>query len=216
MCNILILDDEPVLRLGLREVLKRVPGAKIDGEAGNGPALLKKLAQSQAAKQPIGLVVMEVLLLDGGSTLDKLQEIKLRFRSTPVLVHTNRSEQEYGLHALESGADGFIRKTAPVEELLRAIERIISGGKYLSRALQLVLIGHAQPELEGDPLETLSLRQHNVMLRLDRHGESNQRIGQKLALSRQAVTTYRGRILLKMKLETNAQIARELEKRHLL
>ena len=215
MCNILILDDEPVLRLGLREVLKRVPGAKIDGEAGNGPALLKMLAQSQAAKRPIGLVVMEVLLLDGCSTLDTLQEIKLRFRSTPVLVHTNRSEQEYGLHALESGADGFIRKTAPVEELLRAIERIISGGKYLSRALQLVLIGHAQPKLEGDPLETLSLREHDVMLRLG-HGESNQRIGQKLALSRQAISTYRGRILIKMKLESNAQIVRELEKRHLL
>lgn len=201
MTNILIADDHAVVRQGLKQILAAEPDMLVVGEAKDFGETLEVVRD----------LAWDVLILDysmpGGNGLQVLKKIKLSYPRRPVLILSMHPEDAIAISALRAGAAGYISKESASEELTVAIRKAISGKKYVSATLAEKMAVELEEGSEGLPHESLSDREYRVMWMLA-SGKSITHIAGELALSPNTVSTYRIRILKKLKLENNADLVR--------
>ncbi|MGO8786713.1 MAG: response regulator [Terriglobia bacterium] len=199
MIRILIADDHPILRRGLKDMLTRELDGAVCGEAGNAQEVFSKVHD-----QNWDLVVLDVTM-PGRSGLDVLRDLRGLRPALPVLVLSMHPEDQLGRRVLKAGASGYMNKESAPEELIKAVRKVLAGGTYVSPALaeRLAMDLH---EDSGRPLhETLSDREFEV-LRLIGSGKAVSQIAEILHLSVPTVSTYRARILEKMNMTTTAEL----------
>jgi len=143
--------------------------------------------------------------MPGMSGVEILKEIKKIKPKLPVLVLTVHSEEQFGLRTLKAGAAGYLTKDSAPEELINALKRILNGGKYINQQIAEILINDVNDNSNKPPHENLSNREFEIM-RLIASGKAPMQIADELALSVKTVSTYRARLLEKMKFTTNAEI----------
>lgn len=197
MLRILCVDDHQVVRDGMRRIFddKNIP-VEI-GEASDAAE-----ATLLANRQEWDVAVLDISL-GGKSGLDVLKEIKQLRPRLPVLMFSMHSEEIYARRAINAGAQGYITKGSSSEELFAAINRIASGGCYITPALAEKIVFTANAERL--PHETLSNREYEVMLLIAR-GKSNKEISEALGIDSRTVTTHRRRVLDKMNLNADFEL----------
>jgi two-component system, NarL family, invasion response regulator UvrY len=209
MIRVLIVDDHAVVRRGLKEILTRELAGSVCDEAGNAEQAISKVRG-----QAWDLVILDVAM-PGRSGLDVLRDIRLEGRELPVLIFSVHPEDQYARRVLKAGARGFMNKESPPEELIKAIKRILSGGRYVSPALAERLAWDLSEDSGRQVHELLSDREFEV-LRMIACGKTVSRIAEELHLSVATVSTYRGRILEKMRMTNTAQLIRYAFRNHLV
>jgi DNA-binding NarL/FixJ family response regulator len=201
MIRILVADDHPIVRKGIRQILQREIPDLISAEAKDADEVLEVVR----ADRP-DLVILDITM-PGRSGLEVLADLKRLVPRMPILVLTMHSEDQFGKRVLKAGASGFMNKESAPEELVKAIHKLLSGGCYVSVGLaEKLAIGLSE---KGDcaPHEALSDREFEV-LRMIASGRTVSQIAQNLHLSVTTVSTYRGRILEKMRMTTSAELMR--------
>jgi DNA-binding NarL/FixJ family response regulator len=198
MARILIADDHALFRAGLRQFLvQSLSGTEI-GEAASGNETLSGLQRGTW-----DLVVLDIIMPDR-SGLDILRHVRSGHPATRVLVLSGYPERQYALNVLRAGASGYIAKDCAPEELLKAVRMVLQGRRYVSESLaELLLLDLDQAD---KPLHSLlSDREFQIFGKLAAgHGVSE--IGRELCLSVKTVSTYRTRILEKMRMKSNADL----------
>lgn len=197
--HILLIDDHAIVRDGLRSLLETVGGMKCY-EAGSGESALALLRSGLH----LDVVVLDFGLpgLDGLSLIDLIHTEQ---GGLPVLMLSMQAEEKLALHALRQGAAGYISKSAPSQEIIRAIELVACGQKYLSAPLAARLTQAGKNSIPTVAHETLSAREFET-LRLIALGKSLAEIAQILDIGEATVGTYRARLLKKLNLTTNYEI----------
>lgn len=202
MINIIITDDHAVVRKGLKQIIEETPGFVVADEASSGNELLEKVK-----KNKYDVVILDISM-PGKDGLDTLKELKQIAPDLPVLVFTIYPEEQYAVRLLKAGASGYLNKECKPEELIEAIERVTRGRKYISSHLAELLANNLDSSPSGGdvPLhETLSDREFQVMCMIA-SGKTPTQIANELSLSINTISTYRIRILEKMKMRSNAEI----------
>jgi two-component system invasion response regulator UvrY len=199
--KILIADDHAIVRIGLKEIiLEEYPTAEI-GEASDAEELIKKCFVEKWD------VVISDLSMPGRSGLDALKEIKNSFPKLPFLLLSMYPDEQYAVRGLKAGASGYINKNSVHEQLIRAIESVRSGKKFISPAVAERLADAIGPDSKEDRHQLLSNREFDV-LKLLASGKTVSQIAEQLSLSSNTVSTYRSRILEKMKMGSNNELMR--------
>ena len=196
--KIIIADDHPLFRRGLKHALEETDDIEVIGESSNGDDLLSLIKDCMP----------EIILLDiampGTSGLDLLKQLKSEYPKLPILILSVYPEEQYAVRFLKAGASGYLTKESAAEKLAEAIRKIAGGGKYASTAvIEKLAFDFSDPE---KPLhETLSDREYQVfgMIAV---GKSLTEIGVELSLSVKTISTHRTRILEKMKMKKNAEL----------
>jgi DNA-binding NarL/FixJ family response regulator len=199
MTRILIADDHPAVRAGLKQFLEEEPGVAEIGEAASGTATLDLLRESRW-----DLLILDINMPDRGG-IDILKQIRVTHPNTKVLIVSGLPERQYAVNVIKAGASGFLSKESAPEELLKAARTVLQGRRYVSSALAELLVS----DLDGDvdqPLHArLSEREFQIFCKLAA-GKSVSEIGNELCLSVKTVSTYRSRVLEKMNFTTNADL----------
>jgi two-component system invasion response regulator UvrY len=199
MIRILIADDHSVVREGLKQIVQEAGDMVVGGEAANGHEVLQLINKDD----------WDVVLLDinmpGKSGMDVLRQLKHEKPRLPVLMLTMYPEEQYAVRALKAGASGYLTKESIPDELISAIRKVASGRKYISASLAEKLAYDLDVDTEVPLHETLSDREYEVMCLIAK-GETVKTIGDKLCLSIKTISTYRTRILEKMKMKKNAEL----------
>lgn len=200
--SILLVDDHAVVRRGLRELLsEELPQAEF-GEAASGPEALAEIS-----RRPWSLVLLD-LSIPGRDGLDVLKDALSLQPKIRVMIVSVHGEDQYAVRALRAGAVGYVTKETAPQDLTAAVRKVLEGGKYVSPGLAERMVALLVENGAGRPLhEGLSDRELQV-LRMLAVGTSVKEIGAKLALSEKTISTYRHRILGKMKLRSNAELMR--------
>ena len=197
--RILIADDHPIFRAGLKETLAKDPSVESIGEADDGHKTLEL-----ARKKRWDAVVLDIQM-PGRDGLEVLQELRREQPTLPVLILSAHPEDQLALRLLKAGAAGYLTKEKAPEVLLTAIRKVVSRTKYISESLAEKVVFAFESEKAQH--ETLSNREYQVM-RMIASGKTMQEIGKGLFLSVRTVSTYRARILEKMNMNSNAEIIR--------
>ena len=201
MIRLLIADDHPVVREGVRRIVEGHADMEVVSEAVDGDDLLAQLDMTTA----------DVLLLDiampGPGFLSTMQRLRAERGGLRVLVLSVHPEEQYARRAFRLGASGYLTKAHSPAELAEAIRRIYRGGRYVTPTLAERLAFELDPTTDKEAHESLSDREYQVLCLLG-SGNGVKEIGAKLALSPKTVSTYRARILEKMKLDTTADLIR--------
>lgn len=199
--RVLVVDDHPIVRDGLRQVFARTSGIVVEGEAGSGREALDILRRKK----------IDVLLLDvnmpGMSWLDVIRDARHRRPELAVLILSMHDEQEYITRSLKAGAAGYLTKDSIGDELVRAVEKVAAGGKYVSAAVAEKLAEFVEGDRVPKTAEILSEREFQVMLLLAR-GRKPSEIARELFLSVNTVNTYKARIFEKMKIAGLPELVR--------
>jgi DNA-binding NarL/FixJ family response regulator len=199
--RILIADDHAILRRGLKEILARELKEVLCGEAENAQQVL-----AQIQNQEWDLVILDITM-PGRSGLEVIRDLKAVRPKLPVLVLSMHPEDQYGKRVLRAGASGYMKKESAPEELIKAIHKVLAGGRYVSPALAEKLALELSGEAERAPHERLSDRELEV-LRMIAAGKTVSQLAEELHLSVTTVSTYRARLLEKMGMTTNAELVR--------
>lgn len=199
MLKILIADDHPIVRQGLKQILSEESDMGAFGEAQNSQQVLELVR-----KQDWDIVVLDITM-PGRGGIDVLKELKHQRPKLPVLILSMHPENQYAVRALKAGAAGYVTKGSAQEELVKAIRKILRGGEYVSPTLAQKLAFNLEAEAEKPLHETLSDREYQVMLMIA-SGKTVSQIAEELSLSVKTIGTYRARILEKMKMKTNAEL----------
>lgn len=197
--KILIADDHPIVRHGLKQYLASDPELNVVGEATNGSDFL-----DLARKTPWDVALMD-FTMPGRSGLELLSDLKREFPERPVLVLSIHSEQLHATSALKAGAAGYITKESAPHELADAIRKVSQGGRYVSPQLGELLATEIASGAQRSPHETLSDREYRVMWMLA-SGKQINAIAREMTLSPSTVSTYRTRILKKLRVKNNAEL----------
>ena len=200
--NVLIVDDHAVVRRGLAEILTdEFDGVNI-GEADDA-AEARRYMRDEAWN-----VAIVDIALPGESGLTLLKEIRDVWPEIPVLVLSFHPEKRYALRALRAGAAGYLTKEAAPDELVSAVKKVMDGGKYVTQSIAERLAFQVADDGGGEaPHERLSDREYQVMIRLA-SGKTVSEIADEMHLSVNTISTYRSRLLEKMRMETNAEVTR--------
>lgn len=196
--RILLVDDHAIVRRGVRNLLNEAYGDAAFGEAATAQRALEMVW-----KEPWSLVLLDISM-PGRSGLDVLRELKDARPKMPVLVLSMHAEEQFALRMLKAGASGYVTKDCLDADLVRAVEKVLAGGRYLSGDLAERLAG-VLAGADQIPHERLSDREFQVMGMLTR-GLALKEIAAQLSLSVNTVSTYRLRLLEKMGLRTNADL----------
>ncbi len=201
MIKILIADDHPIVRRGLRQILVEQPDMAVLGEAQNAQELL------DLARHDNWDVVVLDISMPGRGGLEVLKDLKTLRPGAAVLVLSIHPEDQYAGRALKAGAAGYLTKDSAPEELVKAIRKVLAGGKYVSPSFAETLALRLDASLAKPLHEALSDREYQVLCRIA-SGKTVSQIAEELALSAKTVSTYRGRILDKLGLDTTAELMR--------
>jgi two-component system invasion response regulator UvrY len=207
--RILIADDHPIFRAGLKETLGKERDVELIGEADNG-----RKALELALKRRWDLVLLD-LTMPGKDGLEVLHELRRERPKLPVLVLSAHPEDQLALRLLKSGAAGYLTKDKAPEVLFAAVRKVLRGEKYISESLAEKV---ALDVVSGESRllhEALSHREYQV-LRMMAAGKALKEIAQALFLSVRTVSTYRARVLEKMNMKTNAELIRYALQNHLV
>lgn len=199
MIKVLIADDHAVVRQGLKQILAETMDLVVGGEATNTQEVLDKIRESE-----FDVIVLDITM-PGRGGLDILREIKHERPKLPILILSMHSEDQFAVRALKAGASGYMSKESAPELLVKAIRKVHAGGKYISPALAEKLAFDLESDSERPPHEKLSDREFQVMCMIA-SGKTVKEIADKLSLSVKTISTYRARILEKMKMKTNAEV----------
>jgi DNA-binding NarL/FixJ family response regulator len=199
--NILIADDHAVVRRGLRDILaEALPGAHFS-EASRGEEVLSRLAEST-----FSLLVLDINM-PGRSGLEILRDVKSSHPRLCVIILSIQPEDQYAMRCLRAGASAYINKDSAPEELVEAARKILAGGRYISPRFADKLVARFDEPVDKPPHELLSDREYEVM-RMIAAGVSLTEIADRLYVSVKTVSTYRTRIMEKMKMKNNAELIR--------
>jgi DNA-binding NarL/FixJ family response regulator len=207
MKKILLADDHSFIRLGLIQILKdEYPGIEVK-EVTDGEALIKEVMLHDWD------LVISDLDMPGRGGLEALEQIKQIKPQVPVLILSIFSEDLYALRVLKAGAAGFMNKNAAPYELIKVIERIRSGRKYISAEIAEKLLDN--PDADKKPHELLSNREFEI-LKLLALGKTVASIAESLSLAATTVSSHRSRILEKLNLSTNSELTRYALANHII
>jgi two-component system, NarL family, invasion response regulator UvrY len=209
MTKIILADDHAYVRRGLKDILTETGTMEVIGEAGTIEEL-GELVRRIAAD----IVILD-LTMAGRNAIDAIEVLKRQFPQLKIVVLTMHAEEDYALRAFRAGADGYLTKETAPEQLVQAVHKAMSGGKYVSPSFAEKLVAGLQSDSATLPHELLTDRERNVMLMLAR-GERIKEIAQEMGLSAKTVTTYRTRILAKMNFRTNADLTTYAHKHQLI
>src|SRR5207253_4457687 len=199
--RVLVCDDHPIVRRGLREILEKAGAPVTVGEAASAAEGL-----ALARKQSWDTVVLDITM-PGRSGLALLKELKSERPHVPVLVLSVHPAEQYAVRVLRAGASGYLTKESAPEELLTAIRHIVRGGRYISPSVGETLADDLGRPADQLPHHGLSDREFEIMRRLAA-GKRVSEIADQLHLSVKTVSTYRARVLRKLNLRTTADIMR--------
>ncbi|HEB02081.1 MAG TPA: response regulator transcription factor [Nitrospirae bacterium] len=199
MTNILIVDDHMIVREGLKQILVDTPDLVVTDEAKNGEEALSKALGSD-----FDVVVLDIALPDK-SGLEVLRQIRDRKPKLPVLILSMYPEDQFALRVLKAGASGYLNKESAPEELINALRKASSGAKYISETLLEEIADTLDFTSERPAQEILSDREFQVLC-LIASGKTSREIAEELSLSVKTVSTYRSRILEKMRMKNNSEL----------
>jgi two-component system, NarL family, invasion response regulator UvrY len=199
MRRFLIADDHEVVRRGLKQILFDAFPSAIVEEVTNAEDLLKKVGLEEWD------VVISDISMPGRSGLEILQQIRLEHPKLPVLILSVHSEDHYAIRVLKAGASGYLNKESLADELVRAINHLLLGKKYITPSIGEKMATMLDKDMGKLLHESLSDREFEVC-KLLAAGMSVSEIAEKLFLSVTTVSTYRARIMTKMNLKTNSDL----------
>jgi two-component system, NarL family, invasion response regulator UvrY len=201
MINVLIADDHAIVRKGLKQILTETDDINVANEATNGNDVLR---QTDANRY-------DVLVLDismpGPSGLEVLKQLQAKGDSPPVLILSMHPEDQYGIRVLKAGAAGYLTKESAPDTLIDAVRTVASGRKYITPSLGEKLADKLNQGAGSLPRDNLSDREFQVMKKIA-EGKSCREIAEVLYLSEKTISTYRTRIMDKMKFKKSAEIIR--------
>jgi DNA-binding NarL/FixJ family response regulator len=200
MIKILVADDHPVVRLGIRQIAAAAGDILVADEAANGQELLDR-----ARVVDHDLVLLDLSMPDM-SGLDLLKQLKRERPTIPIVILTMYAENQFAIRALKAGAAGYLMKDSAPTELVSAVRKVIMGGRYLTPSVAERLVGYLTADTDRPLHETLSDREYQV-LRMIAAGKSTRQISADLTLSIKTIGTYRARIFEKMQMKSPAELA---------
>jgi two-component system, NarL family, invasion response regulator UvrY len=201
MIRVAIADDHPIVRQGIRRIATEGARITVSGEAATAAELF-----CLVAGVPVDVVLLDVSM-PGSTFVETVRSLRERFPSVRVLVLSVHPEDQWALRALRAGASGYLTKDHSPEQLVEAIHRVARGGKYVSETLAEKLAGLVDLSALHAPHEQLSDREFEVLRSLGR-GMTVKDVAGQMRLSAKTVSTYRTRLLEKMRLGTNADLVR--------
>jgi two-component system, NarL family, invasion response regulator UvrY len=201
MTTLVLVDDHTMLREGLREKFSACREISVVGEAGTAEALMKLLATSTPH-----VIILDIKLPDT-SGFDIIKQIKRVAPRCKVVVLTMYNQPHYALHALECGADAFVVKGAPFDELRQAITAVVHDKTYVCNDLSGELLGRLRHPHKGATLDALSRREFEVLTLLGA-GLSLKEAGRRMGIKEKTVSTYRARLMEKLNLTTTVDLVR--------
>jgi len=199
MLKILVADDHQVVREGLKIIIDKMKDMAVVAEACDGSEALTK-----AARMPLDIVLLDISM-PGRNGLETLKQLKVLQPKLKVLVLSQFPEDQYALRVLRAGASGYLTKESAASELLAALRKVAEGKMYISTGLAEKLAWQLQDDAQRRPHDSLSDREFEI-LRLIGSGKTVSEIGDDLSLSVKTVSTYRARILEKMKMTKTAEL----------
>lgn len=199
MIRVLVVDDHAVVRRGLAELLNEESDIEVRGQAGTGHETMQAVRDGEW-----DAVVLDLNLPDRNG-LELLHDLKLEKPKLPILILTICSERQFAVRALRAGAAGYLTKTSAPAELVQAVRKVVTGGRYVSPELAERLAALVSSNGAEMPHDLLSDREYQVF-RLLASGRSVSQAGVELHLSGKTISTHRARILEKMGLRTNADM----------
>ncbi|MBT9464075.1 response regulator transcription factor [Hydrogenophaga sp.] len=199
MIRIGIVDDHAVVRTGLRQFLAEHVDLRVTGEANNGRDALELARGGE-----VDVLLMDISMPEHGG-VDALQAIKARFPDLAVLILSGFPEAQYATTLLRYGASGYLNKDCAPEDIVNAIRTVARGRRYVSPAVAELLADGAAGAAEQAPHELLSERELQVFLRLAQ-GETIGHMAEQMFLSVKTVSTYRSRVMEKLKLTSNSDL----------
>ncbi len=199
MLKILVADDHTIVREGLKQILGELPDMIVAGEASDGAEALHKLQEEH-----YDLVLLDIAM-PGIGGLDVLKQLKSEKPDLPVLMLSMYPEEQYAIRTLKAGASGYLTKESASDELIAAIRKVCSGGKYVTSSLAEKLALSLDTNSEKPVHERLSDREFQVV-HMIASGKTVTEIADALSLSVKTISTNRSRALIKMGMKTNAEI----------
>jgi len=201
MIRLLLVDDHTIFRQGLKRLLAEQEGFNVVAEANDASEALRRLREQE----------FDVALLDvnmpGRSGLEMLPSFRAERPALPIVVLSMYPAEQYALRAFQSGAAGYVTKDMDAGELADSIRKVARGGRYMTAAVVDQLLEGKDRATNTAPHKQLSSREYEIMLLIVR-GTRLTDIGQQMYLSVKTVSTYRARILRKIGVTSNAELAR--------
>lgn len=201
MLRILIGDDHAIVRRGIIQIIKDEYPSAVIVEAADAETLV-----NYAFKESFDIIISD-MSMPGRSGMDALQQIKHQQPQSKVLILSVYPEEQYAVRVLKSGAMGYLNKDAAPEELIKAIQKILQGRKYISSSIAEILATEIMTDSDKPSYETLSNREFDVF-KLLALGKSVSNISTILNLSATTISTYRARIMTKLNLKTNSDLTK--------
>ena len=201
MIHVLIADDHALLRRGVREILEEGGLNVLVSEASSATEALRAVLH-----HAYDIALLDIALPDGNG-LDVLKEMHSQKPEMHILILSMYPEAHYAQRALHLGASGYLAKNSAPDELMVAIQRVMAGGRYITPSLAEQLAQEINPDFERPAHERLSDREFQVLIALGA-GKSIRQIAAELSLSPKTISTYRSRLLEKLKLKTTADLIR--------
>ena len=199
MTRILLVDDHPIVRQGIKQVLAGAFEPALVGEAANAEEGLNEVRSTEW-----DVMVLD-LTLPGLSGLDLLKDLRRERPALPVLVLSMHPADQFARRALNAGASGYLTKDSAPTELVKAVSELMAGRRYMNAAVVEELVTRQQPEHAARPHEVLSDREYQV-LRMIASGLTVSQVAARLSLSVKTISTYRARVLDKMNMKTTAEL----------
>jgi DNA-binding NarL/FixJ family response regulator len=201
MIKVIIADDHALIREGLKSLLREEPDIEVVAEAADSVGLFGMLS-----KHPCNVVVLDISM-PGKGGLDVLPDLREQYPDLSVLLLTMHPEERFAARAFKLGASGYVTKESVPRELVAAIRKVATGGKFVSEHFAETLASGLQSGAKEKLHDLLSDREFQI-LRLIASGRKVDEIGLQLCLSKGTVYTYRSRILEKLKMSNDAELTR--------
>ncbi len=202
MIRVIICDDHPIVREGVRMIIQKQKDISIEEEAASGQELISRLASHGC-----DVIILDICLPGGQDGIELLKTLSRDYPKIPVLVMSMHTESQLGMRAIRAGASGYLVKGSEPAELLTAIRKLGTGGKYISPSLAEQLAEEVSGKRARPAYEKLSDREYRVLCLLA-SGKGVTEIASELFLSPATVGTYRSRVLSKLSLNNTAELVR--------
>ncbi len=201
MIRVLVADDHAVVRRGLSQIIEETPDIEVAAEAADGAGVLARMREGS-----YDVVVLDINM-PGMDGLDALKQVRAEHPDQVVLVLSVHPEEHYAVRVLKAGAKGYLNKESAPDELVDAVRRVSAGKRYVSPAVAESLLDYMDTPADAPLHSILSDREFQVLCLLSR-GNSVSQVAEELSLSVKTISTYRARILEKMRLSNNAELTR--------
>lgn len=199
MIKILVVDDHAIVREGLKQIIADSTDMVVAGEAENDLQVFEEVR-----RQKWDVVLLDINL-PGRGGMAILKQLKSERPRLPILILSMHPEDQYAIRTLKAGAAGYVTKESAPRELIAAIRKVAAGGKFITPGLAEKLASGLGDSFDASPHNTLSDREYQVLVMIA-SGKTPTEIAAELSLSVKTISTYRARILEKMKMTNNAQL----------